>query len=352
MKAGEKNKIAIIGPYPLPYGGISVHIERILNYLPKNSYDFYNISLHSEKGRRFVGLRKYFYLFVLLLKPYKVIHYHSTSLKVRLLLSMISRIKKNVYLHLHGESFIDQINKSNFTTHLLKRNIKSTNLIASNNDLLDIVKDLKPLSVYLCDAFIPPKFDINVVNRFSKNYVLTKYKHVVSMVGWFSLNKSEDLYGFDIALKALFEIRTKYKTDMTFVASVNGINNNELYNSFINERQQLNLESNFILIEENLEELYPLILSSHLFIRPTNTDGNSVSIKEALWYSTPVVASDCVIRPSETILFKNRDAKDLADKIMKVIFDNKLLTSVEKIDICEHRTFNYPLIKDIYGLEQ
>ena len=31
----KKAKIAIIGPYPPPYGGISVHIQRALFYLDK-----------------------------------------------------------------------------------------------------------------------------------------------------------------------------------------------------------------------------------------------------------------------------------------------------------------------------
>ena len=48
-----------------------------------------------------------------------------------------------------------------------------------------------------------------------------------------------------------------------------------------------------------------------MFIRPTNTDGDAVSIREALDFNIPCIASDVVVRPKEVKLFKNRDIMDL-----------------------------------------
>ncbi len=352
MSAGRKRKVAIIGPYPPPYGGISVHLERIVTYLPNHSFDLYNIEKRSAYGKKFYGIRRYLYLFAFLFKPYKVIHYHSTSKNTRLFLSIISFFRGNVYLHLHGESFTDAIAKKGFTSRLLKKLIPATNFIASNEQLYKIIEKLDPRSLYLYDAFIPPKFDSETVERFNAAYPPPSTQYSVSLVGWFSSYKNKDLYGFDIALEALQILREKHSLDILFIASINGIADENRYNQFLATRKALNLESEFILYEENLEEVYPLYLNTQVFIRPTNTDGNSVSIKEALWFGTPVVASDCVVRPDEVSLFKNRDAIDLSEKILQLIKSGGLLSSDEKFEYCRSKEFKYSLIEEIYGLDQ
>ncbi|MBA7532818.1 hypothetical protein ES705_25048 [subsurface metagenome] len=302
MISGMNNKIAIIGPYPPPYGGISVHIERILNYLPDHAYDFYNIQKKSNRGKKFYGIWKYIYFIDFFFTQYKVIHYHSTSKKVRLLLSIISLFRSNVYLHLHGESYTDTISRKGITSWFLKRLIPNTHFIVSNDKLFSIIQELKPRSLHNFDAFIPPKFDQNIIDIFNKSYIFPNTQYKICMVGWFARYKNNDLYGFDLALKALQLLRNKYTIDISIVASVNGINDNKLYSQFLEVRKEYNLDSTFILIGENLKEVYPLYLSSHIFIRPTNADGNSVSVKEALWFGSPVVASDCIIRPDEVVL--------------------------------------------------
>ena len=58
---------------------------------------------------------------------------------------------------------------------------------------------------------------------------------------------------------------------------------------------------------------------SDVFMRTTNTDGNSVSVLEALSVGTPVIATDCVERPTECILVKTRNMDDLLEKTIYVL---------------------------------
>jgi glycosyltransferase involved in cell wall biosynthesis len=64
---------------------------------------------------------------------------------------------------------------------------------------------------------------------------------------------------------------------------------------------------------------YPLLLKSSVFIRPTNTDGDAISLREALYFGVPSVASDVVTRPEGTILFKNRNIDDLTVKVRDLL---------------------------------
>jgi glycosyltransferase involved in cell wall biosynthesis len=68
-------------------------------------------------------------------------------------------------------------------------------------------------------------------------------------------------------------------------------------------------------------QFYPILAKSDVFVRPTNTDGDAVSLREALFFNVPSVASNAVPRPEGTVLFETRDNEDLFRKV-KNILDN------------------------------
>jgi glycosyltransferase involved in cell wall biosynthesis len=85
---------------------------------------------------------------------------------------------------------------------------------------------------------------------------------------------------------------------------------------------------------------------SDIVLRPTNTDGDSLTIREALFLGKPILASDVVARPPGTIIFKTRDVQDMIQKL------EQLLSSLEsfraqhpKEDIREYENFYKNLIK-------
>lgn len=344
------NKIAIIGPYPPPYGGISVHIKRIIEYIPTYKLHVYNNQKQSNYGKKFYGLFKYWYLLKFALSNYKIIHYHSTSAKVRLILSFIALFKKGIYLHLHGASFSDTLKQKSITSMLLKLFIKKVNILASNDKIYDEIKLLNPKSIEYVDAFIPPKFCERTYQMIFNKIDFPNKDYIISMVGWFTFYKNEDLYGYDIMLKALYNLKTEKNINATIISSVNGIQDEQCYQDFIQLRKKLKLTDRFLLIREDLDEIYPLFLHSDIFVRPTNTDGNSVSIKEALWFGCNVIASDAVTRPSGTTLFKTRDVNDLSDKIEYILKNRNMVDIKTKLIEVKGKSFSHHLIEKIYGL--
>ncbi len=350
--ASRKNKIAIIGPYPPPYGGISVHIRRIVTYLPDKSYVLYNIAKKSTEGIPFYGIRKYLYLISFLFKPYRIIHYHSTSTKIRFILSFIALFRKGIYLHLHGASFSDTLNRKSLTSFLFRKLIKHVNILASNDTLYEEFTRYNPLSIACIDAFLPPKFDQEEYESIINKLSLPKAKHVIFMVGWFAYYHDEDLYGYDIMLETLNLLRKRKNVDVKVMASVNGIKDQACYDHFLKRREELALSDDFVLIMDDLEEIYPLFLHSDIFVRPTNTDGNAVSIKEAMWFRCRVIASDAVVRPENTVLFQNRNAEDLSVKIKELLdagTGEKMNSKIEEIR--NSKPFQ-PLLTELYGLEE
>jgi len=359
-KENEGPEIAIIGPYPPPYGGISVHIQRVLDYLDelKNNYDFYlenrvkgnfNVPPHNK----FYGLDKIKYLFQLLFKDYFLIHHHSPDWKTRVLLSFYGMLGKSVYLHIHGASLRDTIEKGGIKSFLTKKFLKFVNIIADNSDIAQLAQKYRPKSVVVIDAFLPPLFREDIFERFIAEYgrVLQNKDYVISMVGWFNYYGGEDLYGFDIALKALQKFKKEVEKNVLLLASINGVRSEDLHEKVKKYISNNNLNKNVFFIYEELPEIWPIYLVSDVFIRPTCSDGSALSVEEALWFETPVIASNAVPRPKGVYLFQNRSADDLYENLRKLYFSRYGYRDVkEKIDRVKNKKFTYELFSKIYKL--
>ena len=92
-----------------------------------------------------------------------------------------------------------------------------------------------------------------------------------------------------------------------------------------------------------------LVLKSHLVIRATNTDGDALTVREAIYLDRKIIASDVTKRPEGTILFKNRDSEDLFQKIKKTL-DSQETKDKTQGEVKNQDTFFYrKLYKDIYN---
>ena len=77
-----------------------------------------------------------------------------------------------------------------------------------------------------------------------------------------------------------------------------------------------------------------LINHSDIVLRTTNTDGDALTIREALYFGKTVIASDVIGRPSGTKLFKNRDVDSLIEAISTLSANNdpKMKEHVSSMD--------------------
>lgn len=61
-----------------------------------------------------------------------------------------------------------------------------------------------------------------------------------------------------------------------------------------------------------------------MIIRNTPTDGDSLSVKEALYLHKPILATDAVSRPKGVILFKYNDEESFSEAV-KVAMHSDIL---------------------------
>ncbi len=344
-------KITIVGPYPPPYGGISVHIKRMKLFLEKHGvnviiYNESNSDIVCEKNVRGMKYR-YFLLKVPFLKT-DIIHFHSINKNVRMLLGFYKIFRKKIILTIHGDSLINQIKSSNIVerTILLKSLKKIDGIVCVNpltkKQLIGYGMPEKKLHVIpahinpierLGDSEAIPKNVWEFINKNKSNFL-------ISANGWIRRYNNEDLYGLDMIVELVKKLNERNIKVFVIFALLGkeqqSKEEREYYEKLKQDINKYQLQDQIYIYEATCTEFYPILKESHLFVRPTNTDGFGVSIAEALYFNIPAIASDVCKRPDGTILFKNRDNEDFFNKVVYVINNyqevKKAVSNIQKVD--------------------
>ncbi|MEO8109972.1 MAG: hypothetical protein ABI594_08075 [Ginsengibacter sp.] len=281
---------------PPPIGGISIHVKRLLDSLEKEPRIKAEVLDYSKEKNLFDILRKIF--------NSKIIHIHLSKKKHRLFMVCLFKVLfKKVIVTYHGK--------------------------------YDFENNLDILSLRLCDAAI-------VLNQFSYNHALKKLaKHnKIYQIGAFIPPQENSITPLIFTLKERI-VLLKKKCEIIFSANASGYvldsfgkeiyMGSELLN-FFGDNKNLGLifsdpsgaYANFF-IENNIEvpgnvliineshDFVNVLKYSDALIRATTMDGDSLSVKEALYYGLPVFASDVVDRPDGVILFS--ELYELSNKL-------------------------------------
>ncbi|QZY55332.1 glycosyltransferase [Crassaminicella profunda] len=345
----KKKKVIIIGPYPPPIGGISVHIARLSRYLRECGFK-YTVIDESKEIKNFVipnyeqvnNLRVWIGKSIFSCKN-SIIHYHSRNwydMFLFCLVSKIHRLKLIVTLH----SFREEPSKFNLFKKLsFKYCIRNvTHFIAvGENEKDKLVRykcDINKISVI--PAFIVPRYDIKddkLIPNLVWNYMKGNDINISANAFKISFYNKEDLYGIDMCINLCYRLKKEYKNKkIGFVFCLPEIGDHNYFEKVKKEIKKKNIENSFLFVNERIP-LYPVLRKSDIFIRPTNTDSYGVSIAEAIYYDIPSIASDVCDRPQGTILFKSRDQEDLEEKVIDVINNyEQYKAKVEEVQIKDY----------------
>ena len=320
MNLSAKKKVLIIGPFPPPYGGVSVHILRFYNLLKEVvAFDFIDES--QIKKNEFFNIRSLNILkYLKKINNSDVIYIHSGINLIRILHLFVGRIySKKTILVLHGftskpPQFIFYING------LIYR--LATRIIVVNED----IKKRLYLPEKKCitkEAFIPPflmdelELPENILKLICKSKMDGK-KIICSNAFRLKKYKNQDLYGLDMCIEVAKRLVNK-EIPFIFIFVVSSVlQKNESYFKMETLIKELDLGNHFFLINEKLS-FVKIMQQSDIVIRPTNTDGDSLTIREGLFLNKKVLASDVVQRPEGVILFENRNLNDLEKKLEELI---------------------------------
>lgn len=337
-------EIALLGSYPPPYGGVSIHIQRLKEKLDEIGiitlvYDFSGKGGKKDNdvvlvNRSIKWLVKYFFT-----AKEKIIHSHFSDWRIRSIIGLMSFFKKKTIITIHGDSLKQSLDNHNwFKKQIIKFSLKhSSFIIAMNTNIEQLCLNIgvKPTCIAVIPSFIPPTLredEINEIPQKTWDFIDTHTPIISANAFEIKFNKNEDLYGIDMCIDLCSELVIDFP-DLGFIFCLPSIGNHKYYSKLKERIVEKGIQDKFLFVNKNYQ-FYPILMKSDIFVRPTNTDGDAISVREALHFNIPVVASDVVSRPKGTILFRNRNIEDFTFMVKRVLNDkNQYKKQLEELQI-------------------
>lgn len=314
-----------VGIYPPPIGGVAIYNKRFKEFLDEKGiknelWDYSSIKNNSKDPTiKNIDLR-FAPLLELFKSKSKIIHYHIPSVKPKRIIGFFNRI-----LPKKGLRLLTQHGAANRLFEKANGNIVSTlntfdAIICVKKNDAAFMKD-KGVNTTLIEipAFIPPKLkdeDFSLIPEHVWNF-MKSHKPIISLNGAnYNLINGRDLYGMDLTVELLERLIQNYP-DIGFVFFRPYVRKGIL-DDIKNYIETRNLTKNILIVHDSVP-FYPVLLKSDIFLRPTLTDGDAVSIREAIHFKIPTLTSDAVERPDGCVLFKKGSLDDLYDKTIMML---------------------------------
>lgn len=286
---------------PPPIGGVTIHVSRLLSSLHKVNFEAEILDYSKEKNLKSI-FKKIFRA--------KIVHLHLSNKAHRLFFIFVFRILfKKVIVTYHGKYDF----KNLFDVYSLKI---STAAILLNSFSFKNAIAYKKNNVYQVGAFIPPieseiiplsKEVLNQLEIFKKKYDLVFATNASSYV---TDNLGNEIYyGSE-----LINFFSKNKNYGLIFSDSSGT-----YSDFFRSKN-INIPPNVYIINTS-HDFINILRNSNAFIRATTMDGDSLSVKEALYFGLPVFATNVVDRPKGVIMFS--DFEELEKLFLDCVFDKQ-----------------------------
>lgn len=287
-----KNKILIVGKIPPPIGGVTIHVKRLLEHAEletKNLIDFLDL----QRTGKIAALKTVF--------RYRIIHLHTSSVYFRFFFSLFCRITlKKLLITVHGN-----LGRFKFTKNIFDYiSILICYIpILINENSFNVSKKLNKKSLII-PAFIPPlKTDPLNKDLLSKIDKLNKEFGYIFCTNAYGLTwdkNGDEIYG----ILQLLEIFEFLKDRALIFSDPSG----DYFKYF--KKNGIVIPANVLLISY-AHDFFEVLKLSDVFIRNTTTDGDSLSIKEAIYLKKDVFATDYIDRPQGCIVYSKANTANL-----------------------------------------
>jgi len=318
-----KDRVLLVGSYPPPYGGCSVHVMRLREALREN-FNVEVIDLYGSGARRDdraivrCGRRKPFNalraVLALLRRPAPLVHFHVAGMDAFLYAAypMLAALRRETgkLITIHSGSFVAGFEQGPVWRRMLLQHMLRhfDRIVTVNQDQRKFLIRIgvQPERILVIPAFLPPVARESSRARRALQSLAGCHRIVVS--SGYGLT----YYGFEFIVEAL-ELLQAERDHWGLLLC--------MYNTF-DETYVTKLERSFssgvsgVIIRDLAPEEFAWVLERcDIYVRATDRDGDAVAVREAQFYGKMVIASDCIPRPAEVRLFKTNDSCSLAQAL-------------------------------------
>ena len=318
MNKNKKLNVLLVGGFPLPYGGISVHIERLHEFIINNGDECQILFTGFNKSKLInnkdiVWIFDIFKLFKLK-KTKTIVHIHVSAFRNLLKIYLLSRFFNNQrkLITIHSGTFIKKLKKqSKFKNYFLRKVLGNFNYIIAVNieqkQSLSSILEVNSDKIVVIPAFIHPIASRKDFNNEDISLIEQSTKIKIVMSGYL-----QDYYGYDLIIDYL-ENNKKYFGFFIFY----GTHDQEYKNIIINRIKIM--DNAHFFTDLSPTQFNWLLKNADVYVRNTDRDGDCVAIREAAYWGVKICASNSVTRPIETELFSFNNKFEFENAVQNVI---------------------------------
>jgi glycosyltransferase involved in cell wall biosynthesis len=326
--------LAIIGGFPPPFGGVTTHVQRLLPLLRDRGVSFrvYNAVSESESPPDVVSVaskRRLWLPWFLLRCTEKAIYILSDRIGVWFIAVCIGSVRgKKLALRLRNSVLADIAVRGGWHAWLARLIIPRFDLIVCVTRQLEktsIDLGADPAGVLYAPGFLPPTStctDEKLVERDVLLFVEDR-SPIIAANGKVAWHKGQDLYGLDLLVDLVSRLKPDFPDiGLVFCFWAHYPEDEERLLSLIERAEALGVKDS-ICFNTSPGVFTPILAKSEIFLRPTVTDGDANSIREALALGIPVIASDVVERPDRCLIHKSRDLDSIETLVRECLSNSR-----------------------------
>ncbi len=310
-------KLLLIGPYPPPHGGISVHVAEAKRQLDQAGIPcgVLNLDRRAPESPEYIRFDTRLKMLRILFRHARegwTFHLHTNghndkSWMIALMCGLAGRKAPARVLTIHSGMAPAYLNRNGWRRYLCRFACRQySRIIAVNHQIRETLiaigassSLLEELPAYLdaapTNALPPPVRDL-----------LVGAKPLLTTVLFYRPE-----YAFDLLVNAIAKLQRRFPFVRCLV-----MGSGEQRREAEDIVKQKGLERAVKLIGDVSHDVcLGLIARSDAFVRATLNDGDSISVREALALGVPTVVSNVGARPSGAILFEPGNLTDLTTKL-------------------------------------
>lgn len=313
-------EVGIVGSYPPPYGGMSVHVQRLLGLLADGgvSCRAYDAVGNTSDPPRVVNIRRKplrWAVRALFSRRHRVYYVLTTKTPVRFWCGLMAIFGHRVILRVGGMSLSNAISSRGWLSRQATRFAlrRVWGVVAVSDEIARLAAGIRGAQerVWTVPGFLRPRVTAEETASPAIRSFWDQHRPRLLAMGRLCRSQGQDIYGVADMVELLRRLRQVHsQAGVVFVVTRPEDLETDDGRAVRDLIRRSGLESHFHL-EPASGSLLPVMLESDLMVRPSRSDGDSNAIREALWCGLPTVASDCVARPVGTILHRTGDVADL-----------------------------------------
>jgi glycosyltransferase involved in cell wall biosynthesis len=303
--------ILMLGPVSPPFGGVSMHVERTSRRMAAKGLNvgILNHYRSSDDDPLVLGsLRRqpFRYWWLTRRTPSRVVHYHHSRTSTLVAVALVSRRDPRLFVAtVHGHSALWALSSrvpgvAALTGWGLRQ---FDHVVVVSHELRSGLASVLPADrITVLPAFVPPTRDelrLELLDHQARTFIEAADPLIVMSAYRVRLvAPSRDLWGLDLAVGTFIALAGRLPRARLAIFISLPPKRGSQRRHLENLRKRLAVEG---LLDRVLfrfgASLLPALNGRAVLIRPTRSDGDSVSIREARAIGIPVVASDVVGRP-------------------------------------------------------